>query len=412
MSPMIRAARSTMPLLIVLCSCSARLFAAPLITHPLGVSAVAKSLLDAASGGNRFWLSSSAGTAGVHNGPQSVDGFVGAAGGSAPDQGSARTGMATAGTEGTGQYANTGPVGQVTNQPDGFAPLAAKDRLGPTIPSDLATHTRAQATDQAATNRASPGQVSSAAAPLPAPAVSSPAVSSQQAATPVAQSGSISSSQTSQSVSNSPGTASATQSAPLNPAATLAPLGAGTPVTGSSSTAPSGSAGATAAAATAQSSGSTPPASGAGLASAPSAGSSLPASVSGAAPNPPGAGTPAPGSSSAAPSSSAGPAGSAWCWLESSFQRPHGHPIACIFCFVYTVDGAGASAHAVRSTCIPCSRHCEREWCFKCGRPPRGAVLDLSVAEPDQHAGRRGQYGRDDKQSGFIHERHERPRAR
>jgi len=279
MSPMNRAARRVLPLLILFCSCSARLFAGPLITHPLGISTGANSLLDVPSGGNRFWLSSSAGTAGVQNGPRSVDGFVGVAGGSASDQGSAQTGESTSRTEGNGQPANTGPVRQVTIQPDGAALVAANGRPGPINPPELATRSRMLALDPVETNRASPGQVSSASTPVPSLAVSSPAVSSQQAATPPGQSGSVSSSQASQAVSNPPGTASSPPSAQLNPAG-AAPMaagaaagaGAGTPAASSSSAAPSNSVGATALAATPQSGGSTPPASVAGASGAPGAG--------------------------------------------------------------------------------------------------------------------------------------------
>src|SRR5208282_5619450 len=133
MSPMNRVARRVLPLLILFCSCSASLFAAPLITHPLGISTGANSLLDVSSGlGGTELMSadagkgitgddatSSAATVSVQNGPKSGGGSVGSAGGSASDQGSAHAGEATSGAEGTGQAANTGSVGQVTIHPDG-----------------------------------------------------------------------------------------------------------------------------------------------------------------------------------------------------------------------------------------------------------------------------------------------------
>ena len=90
------------PTLILLCSFSARLFAAPLIAHPLGISTGASSLFEVSSGSTQFRLSSgpggtepmsaeagkgtpdsdltsSAGTAGVQNGPKSGNGLVGSA---------------------------------------------------------------------------------------------------------------------------------------------------------------------------------------------------------------------------------------------------------------------------------------------------------------------------------------------
>ena len=338
MSPMNRAARRELPLLILFFSCSARLFAAPLITYPLGTSTGANSLLDVASGSTRFWLTSglggtelmsadaskgtaggdltsSAGTGGVPNGPKSGDGSVGSAGGSASDQASAHTGEATSGTQGTGQAADTGSVGQVTNHPGGSGAEmeTAKGRNGWVNPADGANQSRTRAADPAAKNRATAGQVSSSAggsgasqaaravadassgyhapsntqgkgttdptAPVPSLAASSPTVSSQQAATPPGQSGSASSSLANQAISNPQGASSSSPSSPapssqLNSAA-AAPIaaGAGTPAASSSSASPSNSAGATAVAAAPQSAGSTPPASVAGPAGTPSTGS-------------------------------------------------------------------------------------------------------------------------------------------
>jgi len=284
MSPMNRAACRVLSLLILFSSGSARLFAAPLITHPLDISTGASTLLDVPTGSNRFWLSSSAGTGGVQNGPQSVDGSVLSAGGSASDQGSAHTGEATTGTEGTSQAANTGSVRQVTIQSDGSALVAAKGHPGEINPPDLATHSHMLARDPAETNRASPGQVSSAFIAVPSLAASNSPVSSQQVATPPGQSGSVSSSQ---AVSNPPGTIPSTPSAPSNSAgATPVPAGAGTPAAPSSAAALSSSAGATASATTPQSAGSTPPVSVAGPAGAPSAGSNLLSSGSTAAQSP------------------------------------------------------------------------------------------------------------------------------
>ena len=262
MSPMNRVARRELPLLILFCSFSARLFAAPLITYPLGVSTGANRLLDVSSGSTQFWLTSglsgtepmsaeagkgtpgsdltsSAGTAGVQNGPQSGDGSVGSAGGFASDQGSAHTGEATSETQGTSQTADTGSAGQVTIHPDGSWVGTAKGRTGRIDPADGAIQSRMRAADPAETNRASAGQVWSRAsgsgasqhagaaadatsgsrspsntqgkgttdtiAPVPSLALSSPTVSSQQAVTPPGQSGSVSSSQASQMVSNPQG---------------------------------------------------------------------------------------------------------------------------------------------------------------------------------------------------------------
>src|SRR5208282_435648 len=343
MSPMNRVARRVLPLLILFCSCSASLFAAPLITHPLGISTGANSLLDVSSGSTRFWFSSglggtelmsadagkvitgddatsSAATVSVQNGPKSGGGSVGSAGGSASDQGSAHTGEATSGAEGTGQAANTGSVGQVTIHPDGSGAEveAAKGSTGRVNPADGAIPSGIRAADPAEKNRATAGQASSSVggsgasqaagavtdassgshspsntqgkgttdttAPVPSLAPSSPTVSSQQAATPPGQSGLASSSLANQAVSNPQGASSSPPSSPalssqLNSAG-AAPIaaGAGTPAAGtpaasSSSAAPSNSAGATASAATPQSGGSTPPASVAGPVGAPSTGS-------------------------------------------------------------------------------------------------------------------------------------------
>jgi len=271
MSPMNRVARRELPLLILFCSFSARLFAAPLITYPLGVSTGANRLLDVSSGSTQFWLTSglsgtepmsaeagkgtpgsdltsSAGTAGVQNGPQSGDGSVGSAGGFAFDQGSAHTGEATSETQGTSQTADTGSAGQVTNHPDGSWVGTAKGRTGRIDPADGAIQSRMRAADPAETNRASAGQVWSRAsgsgvsqhagavadatsgsrspsntqgkgttdttAPVPSLALSSPTVSSQQAVTPPGQSGSVSSSQASQMVSNPQGSASLAPTSP------------------------------------------------------------------------------------------------------------------------------------------------------------------------------------------------------
>ncbi len=259
MSAMNRVARRELPLLILFCSFSARLFAAPLITHPLGISTGANRLLDVSSGSTQFWLTSglsgtepmsaeagkgtpgsdltsSAGTAGVQNGPQSEDGSVGSAGGS------------TSETQGTSQTADTGSAGQVTIHPDGSWVGTAKGRTGRIDPADGAIQSRMGAADPAETNRASAGQVSSRAsgsgasqhagaaadatsgsrfpsntqgksttdttAPVPSLAPSSPTVSSQQVVTPPGQSGSVSSSQASQVVSNSQGSASLAPSSP------------------------------------------------------------------------------------------------------------------------------------------------------------------------------------------------------
>ncbi len=340
MSPMNRAARRELPLLILFCSCSASLFAAPLITHPLGISTGTNSLLDLSSGGTRFWLTSglggtelmsadagkgitgdgatsSAGTVSVQNGPKWGDGSVGSAGGSASDQGSAQSGEATSGTQGTGQAADTGSVGQVTIHPGGSGAEveAAKGSTGRVNPAYGAIPSGMRAADPAEKNRAAAGQVSSSVggsgasqaagavtdassgshspsntqgkgttdttAPVPSLAPSSPTVSSQQAATPPGQSGSASSSLANQAVWNPQGASSSPPSSPalssqLNSAG-AAPMAAGagaaTPAVSSSSAAPSNSAGATAAAATLQAGGSTPPASVAGPAGAPSTGS-------------------------------------------------------------------------------------------------------------------------------------------
>ncbi len=329
MSAMNRVARRELPLLILFCSFSARLFAAPLITHPLGISTGANRLLDVSSGSTQFWLTSglsgtepmsaeagkgtpgsdltsSAGTAGVQNGPQSEDGSVGSAGGS------------TSETQGTSQTADTGSAGQVTIHPDGSWVGTAKGRTGRIDPADGAIQSRMGAADPAETNRASAGQVSSRAsgsgasqhagaaadatsgsrfpsntqgksttdttAPVPSLAPSSPTVSSQQVVTPPGQSGSVSSSQASQVVSNPQGSASLAPSSPtvssqLNPAG-AAQMPAGTPGVSSSSALPSSSAGAPAGTATPQSGGSTPPASVAGPAGAASQGPNPPSNSS------------------------------------------------------------------------------------------------------------------------------------
>ncbi len=271
MSPMNRVARRELPLLILFCSFSARLFAAPLITYPLGISTGANRLLEVSSGSPQFWLTSglggtepmsaeagkgtpgsdltsSAGTAGVQNGPRSGDGSVGSAGGSASDQGSAHTGEAPFETQGTSQTADTGWAGQFTIHPDWFGVGTAKGRTGRVDPTDGAFQFRMHAADPAETNRASAGQVSSSAsgsgawqpagaaadatsgsrfpsntqgkgttdttAPVPYLAPSSPTVSSQQAVTPLGQSGSVSSSQASQVASNPQGSASLAPSSP------------------------------------------------------------------------------------------------------------------------------------------------------------------------------------------------------
>src|SRR5271166_1535589 len=271
MSPMNRVARRELPLLILFCSFSARLFAAPLITYPLGISTGANRLLEVSSGSPQFWLTSglggtepmsaeagkgtpgsdltsSAGTAGVQNGPRSGDGSVGSAGGSASDQGSAHTGEAPFETQGTSQTADTGWAGQFTIHPDWFGVGTAKGRTGRVDPTDGAFQFRMHAADPAETNRASAGQVSSSAsgsgawqpagaaadttsgsrfpsntqgkgttgttAPVPSLAPSSPTVSSQQAVTPPGQSGSVSSNQASQVVSNPQGSASLAPSSP------------------------------------------------------------------------------------------------------------------------------------------------------------------------------------------------------
>ncbi len=259
MSPMNRVARRELPLLILFCSFSARLFAAPLITYPLGVSTGANRLLDVSSGSTQFWLTSglsgtepmsaeagkgtpgsdltsSAGTAGVHNGLQSGDGSVGSAGGFASE------------TQGTSQTADTGWAGQVTIHPDGSWVGTAKGHTGRVDPADGAFQSRMRAADPAETNRASAGQVSSSAsgsgasqpagaaadatsgsrfpsntqgkgatdaiAPVPSLALSSPTVSSQQAVTPPGQPGSVSSSQASQVVANPQGSTSLVPSSP------------------------------------------------------------------------------------------------------------------------------------------------------------------------------------------------------
>jgi hypothetical protein len=290
MSPMNRVARRVLPLLILLCSCSASLFAAPLITHSLGISTGANSLLDVSSGSTRFRLSSglggtelmsadagkritgdgatsSAGTVSVQNGPKSGGGLVGSAGGYASDQGSAHTSEATSGAEETGQAAITGPVRQVTLHPDGSGAEVetAKGRTGRLNPADGAIPSGIRAADPAAKNRATAGQVSSirggsgasqvaaavtdansgsrspsntqgkattdTTAPVASLAPSSPTVSSQQAATPPGQSGSVSSNLANQAVSNAQG---ASSSPPSNPAlssqlnsAGAAPIAAG-----------------------------------------------------------------------------------------------------------------------------------------------------------------------------------------
>ncbi len=341
MSPMNRVARRELPLLILFCSFSARLFAAPLITYPLGISTGANRLLEVSSGSPQFWLTSglggtepmsaeagkgtpgsdltsSAGTAGVQNGPRSGDGSVGSAGGSASDQGSAHTGEAPFETQGTSQTADTGWAGQFTIHPDWFGVGTAKGRTGRVDPTDGAFQFRMHVADPAETNRASAGQVSSSAsgsgawqpagaaadatsgsrfpsntqgkgttdttAPVPYLAPSSPTVSSQQAVTPLGQSGSVSSSQASQVASNPQGSASLAPSSPtvssqLNPAG-AAQMPAGTAGVSSSSALPSSSAGATAGTATPQSGGSTPPASVAGPAGAASQGPNPPSNSS------------------------------------------------------------------------------------------------------------------------------------
>ena len=329
MSPMNRIARRELAFLILFCSFSARLFAAPLITHPLGISTGANSLLDVSSGSTRFWLTSgmdgtepmsaeagkgtpgsdltsSTGTAGVQNGPQSGDGSFGSAGDFASE------------SQGTSQTTDTGSAGQVTIHPDGSWVGTAKGRTGRVNPADGAIQSRLRAADPVEMNRASAGQVWSSAsgsgasqpagaaadvtsgwrspsntqgkgttdttAPVPSQVSSSPTVSSQQAATPPGQSGSVSSSQASQAVSNPQGSASLAPSSPtissqLNPAGT-AQMPAGTPGVSSSSALPSSSAGATAGTATPQSGGSTPPASVVGPAGAASQGPNPPSNNS------------------------------------------------------------------------------------------------------------------------------------
>src|SRR5208282_5047151 len=303
MSPMNRVARRVLPLLILFCSCSASLFAAPLITHPLGISTGANSLLDVSSGSTRFWFSSglggtelmsadagkgitgddatsSAATVSVQNGPKSGGGSVGSAGGSASDQGSAHTGEATSGAEGTGQAANTGSVGQVTIHPDGSGAEveAAKGSTGRVNPADGAIPSGIRAADSAEKNRATAGQASSS--------VGGSGASQAAGAVTDASSGSHSPSNT-QGKGTTDTTAPVPSLAPSSPtvssqlnSAGAAPIaaGAGTPAAGtpaasSSSAAPSNSAGATASAATPQSGGSTPPASVAGPVGAPSTGS-------------------------------------------------------------------------------------------------------------------------------------------
>ncbi len=274
MSPMNRVARRDLPLLILFCSISARLFAAPLIAHPLGISTGANSLHDVSSGSTRFWLTSglggtepmgaaagkgtpgsdltsSAGTAGVQYGRKSRDGSVGSAGGSASDQGSAHTGEATSETQGMSRTADTGSAGQVTIHPHEFGVGTAKGGTGRVNPADGAIQYRVRAADPAETNRAFAGHVSSIAsgsgasqpagaaadatsgsrspsnaqgkgttdttAPVPSLAPSSPTISSQPAVTPPGQSGAVSSSQTSQVVSNPQGSASLAPSSPTVP---------------------------------------------------------------------------------------------------------------------------------------------------------------------------------------------------
>ena len=271
MSPMNRVARRDLPLLILFCSISARLFAAPLIAHPLGISTGANSLHDVSSGSTRFWLTSglggtepmgaaagkgtpgsdltsSAGTAGVQYGRKSRDGSVGSAGGSASDQGSAHTGEATSETQGMSRTADTGSAGQVTIHPHEFGVGTAKGGTGRVNPADGAIQYRVRAADPAETNRAFAGHVSSIAsgsgasqpagaaadatsgsrspsnaqgkgttdttAPVPSLAPSSPTVASQPAVTPPGQSGSLSSSQASQVVSNPQGSAALAPSSP------------------------------------------------------------------------------------------------------------------------------------------------------------------------------------------------------
>src|SRR5271166_3747903 len=170
MSPMNRIARRELAFLILFCSFSARLFAAPLITHPLGISTGANSLLDVSSGSTRFWLTSgmdgtepmsaeagkgtpgsdltsSTGTAGVQNGPQSGDGSFGSAGGFASE------------SQGTSQTTDTGSAGQVTIHPDGSWVGTAKGRTGQVNPADGAIQSRLRAADPVEMNRASAGQV-------------------------------------------------------------------------------------------------------------------------------------------------------------------------------------------------------------------------------------------------------------
>ncbi len=341
MSPMNRVARRELPLLILFCSFSARLFAAPLITYPLGISMGANSLLDVSSGSTQFRLTSglggtepmgaeagketpgsdltsSAGTAGVQNGPKPGDGSAGSADGSASVQNSAHTGEATPETQGTSQTAETGSAGQVTIHPHEFGVGTGKGGTGRVNPADGAIQSRMRAADSAETNRAFAGHVSSIAsgsgasqpagaaadatsgsrspsntqgkgttdttAPVPSLAPSSPTISSQPAVTPPGQSGAVSSSQTSQVVSNPQGSAALAPSSPtvasqLNPAG-AAQMPAGTPGVSSSSALPSSSAGATAGTATPQSGGSTPPASVAGPAGAASQGSNPPSNSS------------------------------------------------------------------------------------------------------------------------------------
>ena len=150
---------------------------------------------------------------------------------------------------------------------------------------------------------------------------------------------------------------SPTVSSQLNPAG-AAQMPAGTPGVSSSSALPSSSAGATAGTATPQSGGSTPPASVAGPAGAASQG-----------PNPP--------SNSSAVTQSPQPS---------------------------SVDCTGNCVNGVKSTGNTHSQQRELEQRSGCGTVP-----DLSVAEPEQRAGRGRQYGCDNEQSGLHHERHRAP---
>ena len=125
MSPMRCAPRGEVSFLILFLLFSGRLFATPLITHPLARSPGANSLLDVSSNGTRFSLTSGmgrsefvsvdagkgavgdgaaafTGTAGQQNVPRSGGSSVGSAVGSASDQGSAQDDAATSGAAGGG----------------------------------------------------------------------------------------------------------------------------------------------------------------------------------------------------------------------------------------------------------------------------------------------------------------------